>query len=260
MGAGTVEKVGMSFSAALDQEVCDALDPQVLEEPRQVDAIVMAGSSDDRGTVLERLDASTGRSIGDDHARERAEGVGQDLGIERSSGSRIEHDAKASEGFSSIQVAGTYRQRWVVGDDGVDAHQDGVGGSAEAHGELATGRAGDPLRFAAGGSDLAVHGHGGFDGDEGRLMYDPVIERFVQLVRFPFQNARSDLDAGAAEDFKTASGMDWVWVGGCDHDPSDPGLTNCVGARRGSAMGTAGFECDIKGCTPGGMTLLGGIA
>ncbi len=83
----------------------------------------------------------------------------------------------------------------VVGEDGADAGEDGVGGVAEELDLVAGGGAGEPVGLVGEArgwwwGEFAVDGEGGFEGDEGRAVLDEVGEGIVEVAGLLLEGRR----------------------------------------------------------------------
>lgn len=105
---------------------------------------------------------------------------------------------------------------------------------------------GDPFGFTAFRGDLAIECHGAFGDDEWAAMDDPVVEGFVELGGFAFEEAVGDFEAGGTEDLESRALMSRIWIGGSDEDAFDAGGDDCVCARRSSSVAGTRLEGDVE--------------
>ncbi len=190
-----------------------------------------------------------------------------ELRVERDAEVGVEDDAEqgATAGLTAgAENAAAVGEWWVVGEDGADAGEDGVGGVAEAL-DLGAGRgAGEPVRLVGGsglrgGGEVAVDGKGGLEGDEGRVVLDEVGEGVVEVAGGLLEDAESDFDSGGAE-FGDALAADLgVGVFGGDDDTGDAGGDEGVGAGAGSSVVGAGLEGDVGGGSGGVEAAFAGL-
>ena len=148
-----------------------------------------------------------------------------------------------------VRAADAGRQHRVIGERGADPDRDRITRRPPLVGELAAALAGDPLRVAAAGRDLAVERHRGLEQDPGAAGAGVLAERLVQEPRAGRDLAvrRHHLDALVAEDPEAASGGVLGRVIGRDHDAGDPGLADRVGAGRRAAVVAARLERHVHG-------------
>ena len=123
---------------------------------------------------------------------------------------------------------------------------------AEAVDFGAGGGAGDPVGFLegardGGGSEFAVGGEGGLEGDEGLAVLDEVGEGVVEVAGGLLEDADGDLNSGGAEPGDSLTADERVGIDGGDDAAGDPGSDECVGAGWRAAVVGAGFEGDVSG-------------
>lgn len=123
----------------------------------------------------------------------------------------------------------------------------------------AGGGAGDPLGLTARGGDATVEGHGGLEGDEGGTADDPMVEGLVEAGGGVALRTEANLEARAAQQFETASGVAGVGVGGGDDDALEAGGDEGVGAGGGTAVSGTGFEGDVEGGAVGALAATAGV-
>ena len=106
------------------------------------------------------------------------------LRISRGSISAAGADANRArrEEFSAARLAGAIGQARIIGEDGADAREQGVGGVAQVLDCLARCFARDRSGRAGALGDLAVERERAFQGDEGKAGSNPFGEIFVQLA------------------------------------------------------------------------------
>ena len=194
-----------------------------------------------------------------------------DLGVEGDAEVGVEYDAKQGAATwlaVGAQEAAAVGEKRVVGENGADAREDCVGGVAKELHFVASGGPGEPVRLIGETrcrwwGELAVCGESGFEGDEGSAVLDEVGEGFVEVAGLLFEDAESDVDVGRTEAGDALAADTGVWVLRGDDAAGDSGFDERVGAGRGAAMVTAGFERDVGRCTlsgdsSGGCLLEGG--
>ncbi len=159
-------------------------------------------------------------------------------------------------------------ERGVVGENGADAGEDGVGGVAE---ELRVGAgrgAGDPVwrGGCAGGSrrrEFAVDGERGFERDEGTAMLNGEGEGVVKAASLLGQGMGGieevDFDVGGAEFGKALSADEGVRVNGGDDAAGDACGNECVGTGAGTAVVRARFEGDVGRGSANAVVESGGL-
>ena len=180
---------------------------------------------------------------------------------------RGERDAEVgvennAEKRAPTRKSGAVGELRVVGEDGADAGEDGVGGVAEELHMVARDGAGEPegLVGRAGGggwSEFAVDRECGLEGDKGSSMLDEVGEGVVQIAGWLFEDAESDFDVGGAKFLDALAADQGVGVLRGDDAASDAGVDEGVGAGRGAAVVAAGLEGDVGGGTLGGNAAVG---
>jgi len=105
--------------------------------------------------------------------------------------------------WATAAKAAAIGEHGVVGEDGVDASERGIGLPAQwLHGGSRF-LAGDPKwrvsqMLAGGRCDAAVEGHGDFHQYEGALVLNPAGEAFVEAAGFGLAEADRDLDSRGA--------------------------------------------------------------
>ena len=179
---------------------------------------------------------------------------------------RVEDDAEersaaglavGAEDVAAVGEAG------VVGEDGADAGEDGVGVVAEELDLLTGGGAGEPVRLVGraqcGGGQHAVYRSRGFERDEGDAVLDEVGEGVVEVAGGLLQDADGDFDVCGAELGDSLAADLGVGVLRGDDATGDTGGDEGVGAGAGAAEVAAGFEGDVGGGSFGGDATLGGL-
>ena len=174
-------------------------------------------------------------------AEELAGGWGPEMGVEDDAQER-----------SAARQAGAIGEGGVVGEDGANAGEDGVGGVAEVVDLSAGERAGEPDGGGGGAGDgrwgeTAVNRERRLEGDEGALALDKVGERQVEGTGRALAGAEGDCDAGVAENGEATAADERVGIGGSNDDASDAGLNEGDGAGTGPAVVRAGLEGDEGG-------------
>ncbi len=173
----------------------------------------------------------------------------------------VEDDAKERAAAREGAAVG---ELGVVGEDGADAGEDGVGGVAEELHFVARGGAGEPegLVGIAGGrrrSEFSVDRKRGLEGDEGGSMLYVVGEGVVQVAGWLFEDAKGDCDVGGAKFLNALAADQGVGVLRCDDAAGDTGGDESVGTGRGAAVVAAGLERDVGGGSFGGEAAGGGL-
>jgi len=179
----------------------------------------------------------------------------------------VEDDAKERPAAGEIvgaEDAAAVGELRVVGKDGADAGEDGVGGVAEELNLLSGSGAGEPVRLigeARGGwgSKFAVDGERGLEGDKGSFVLDEVGEGFVEVAGLLLEDAECDFNVGGAESLDALATDMGVGVLRGDDAAGDAGFDECVGTGWGAAVVAAGFEGDVGGGAPGGDVALSGL-
>ena len=107
------------------------------------------------------------------------------------------------------------------------------------------------VRSVGSGSEFAVDGECGFEGDEGAVVLDGksegVVEVTCALGEVTFRGGYADVDAGGAEAGDARVADLWVGVYGGDDAAGDAGGDERVGTGAGAAVVGAGFEGDVGG-------------
>ncbi|MCU1320298.1 MAG: hypothetical protein JWP98_1816, partial [Edaphobacter sp.] len=184
-----------------------------------------------------------------------------ELRIERDAEVGVEDDA---EERTAARFAAAVGEEGVVGEDGADAGEDGVGGVAEEVNLGAGGWAGEPVRLVGETmgwrrGEFAVYREGGFEGDEGGLGADEVDEGFVEVAGWLLEDSDGDFDACGLE-FDDASSADLrVGVDGSYDAAGDSGCDEGIGAGAGAAMMGTGLEGYVCGGVFGGGASFGGL-
>ena len=105
-------------------------------------------------------------------------------------------------------------------------------------------------RFVRRRSDLAVKGHGGFQGYQRRAVTDVAGEGLVQAASLFLQSADFHVDAHGPQFFESASTHFGIGIGhGRDHAMNARGNQRLGTWRRTALMGVR-FEIDVKRCAP----------
>jgi hypothetical protein len=161
----------------------------------------------------------------------------------------VEDDAEQG---SASGLTGSVGQGWVVGEDGADAGENGVGGVAEALDFFSGLGTGEPVRLVGsagllGGSEIAVDREGGFEGDEGSVMLDEVGEGVVEVAGWLLKDSEGDFDPGGAESSDALAADLRVRVFGGDDDSCDARCYKGVGAGASSSVMGTGLEGDVSG-------------
>ena len=160
---------------------------------------------------------------------------------------RIEDDAQER---APARKAGAIGQGGIVGEDGADAGEDGVGRVAQTMDFGAGLGAGEPVgRCGAASlgrrSEVAVGGEGGFEREERAPMLDGVGEGQVELACRLLFDADADGDAGGVKLPEALTAYERVGIF-CGHDAAgDAGGNQGVGAGGGAAVVRAGLEGDV---------------
>jgi hypothetical protein len=145
----------------------------------------------------------------------------------------------------------------IVGQDGVDAGEDGVGGVAEELHLVSRGGAGEPeglVGIPRGGwwSQFSVDGQCSLEGDEGGAVLDGVGEGVVQIACRLLEDAERYFDVASAEFLNALAADLWVGVLRGDDAAGDASSDEGVGAGAGASVMTAGLEGDVGGGSFGG--------
>src|SRR4051812_21090799 len=153
--AGVEERAG-EVRAALEQDRGHVAVAELLERRAHARVLVLAGGDEHlRPGGLERGRLLARRGARDDDGQRDLRRRLDELAGEREPRERVE-DHAARLAVHAVDARGQLR---VVGQRGPDADGDGVDGRAPAVGEPAAVLAGDPLRVARRGRDLAVERH-----------------------------------------------------------------------------------------------------
>jgi len=152
----------------------------------------------------------------------------------------------------SFRLARAGSQTWIVGQDGTDPHQYGIGLSAQKVNDLPRGWAGDPPRFAPRGRNLAVQRGGDLERDEWAAGDETRAVRFDQAIRLGSANADIHPKAGPAQ-FRQAPATNFgVRIARGGYDSPDSIRNNKRDTRRRAFIEMAtGLQRDIEGSAVG---------
>ena len=259
MEEGAVER-----GAALEEEALNVSVGEDLEDFFQIEVNGFGLKDFNFGAFLaegfDSFEWSAGR--GDD---EEIVGCGADkLGMERCAEVGIEDDAEegASAGFAvGTENSAAVGEGGVVGEDGADAGEDGVGCVTEVLDVRPGLGIGEPVGLPGGAGcgrwgKISVGGEGRFQGDERGVVLNEVGEGFVEATGRLLEDAGGDFDTCGAEFGDALSTHERIGIFCGDDYAGDPCVDESVGARgRASVVGT-GFEGDVGGCTFGGSACL----
>jgi hypothetical protein len=132
----------------------------------------------------------------------------------------------------------------VIGQRGADAARHGVALRSPPMRQAARVLAGDPLRVARPGRDLAVEGHRRLEEHPGQSGAGVLAERLVEQPRPGGELAVGDRDVDAlvAQDARPPAGGLLRRIVGGDDDAGDARLQDRVRARRGLSLVTARLQ------------------
>ena len=191
--------------------------------------------------------AARGARARDDDDQPLLARLGDELRVERQARRRSRRRRARGWRATAGDAGGQLR---VVGQRRADADRDGVDRGAPAVRARTAGLAGDPLRVAGVGGDLAVERHRRLEQHPRAAGARVLAERLVGQPRAARQLVAgvgdADLDALVAQDPQTAAARLLGRVVGADHDAREPGRDDRVGARRRLALVAAGLERHVE--------------
>src|SRR4051794_15755822 len=245
---GVEERPG-EVRAALEQDRRHVAVAELIERRAHAGRLVLAGGDEDlrpgrleRGRLLARGGAR-------DHDGQRDVGRRLDeLAGDRQAGGRVEDHAPRL----AVHALDACRELRVVGQRGPDADRHRVDRGAPVVGELTARHAGDPLRVAGRGGDLAVERHRRLEQDPRATSPRVLAEGLVAEARAGGELAvgHHDLHALVAQDPETAAGRLLGRVVGGDHDARDAGPHDRLRARGRLAVMAARLERDVERRAP----------
>jgi hypothetical protein len=146
--------------------------------------------------------------------------------------------------FPGLEADGKLR---VVGQDGPGTDEDGLAGAAEPVGDLAGGRAGDPLGMAGRGGEFTVEGLGPFADHPRQMLPVKFKEPGTELLGLIGHQPDLDLDSGPGKGLEAFSGDFFGWIAGSRNNLFNSGGDDGITARGRFAPMATGFERDVEG-------------
>lgn len=243
-----VEEGGMDGGPAFDDEGLDVALAEGLEQLSEFEAALGALKFEEGDAALEEGLAPCGRGIGgssDDDGCGWLEDARGGVGA----AACVEDDADGLAGGGLAVGAGG--ERWVVGEDGAAADEDGVDSGAVAVGASDGGFAGEPGDSGGGGADGSIEADGDFGDDVGDSELSPFEVGAEEVDDGLCTVADFDFDAGVSEALDAFSADVRVEQG--DDDAPDAGGDDGFGAggRALAREGDAGFEGAVEGGAAG---------
>ncbi|MNF62061.1 hypothetical protein D3C84_437320 [compost metagenome] len=149
------------------------------------------------------------------------------------------------------QLIGTHGQPRIIGQHRIGAGQHHTGLRSQALHRGTGSGTGDPLAFATGHGGSTIQAHGQLDPHEGQAVLHTFEETFIEFARLAFKHTALCGDAGLFQALQAATGDCRVRVLHGRHHPCQPGVDQCIGARRGAAVMAAGLQRHVGGGTTG---------
>jgi len=168
--------------------------------------------------------------------------VGDNARIQGHTQVAVEHQAAGRDRLDQA-----HGQLGVIGQHGIDPHQQGVVLGAQPVGFDAALFRGDPFGVAGAGGDAAVQGLGGLEGYQRAFVKHKVAIAGVELGGFLLQDAREHFHTPGAQPVKALAIDQGVGVLHGGDDPDDAGLEDTFDAGAGAPLMAAGFEGHIEG-------------
>src|SRR5215218_3600060 len=212
-----VQEGARQVRAALEQDRGHAGGAELYERVLDAGRLVLAGGDDHVGARgLEPVGGAARGGARDDDRQRQLGGALDQRGVQRQAGLGVEDDPARLV----VHVLDPGGQLRVVGERGADAARDGVALGPPAVRDAPRVVAGDPLRVARAGRDLAVERHRGLEQDPGDARAGVLAEGLVEQPRAGGQLALGDhdLDALVAQDPEPAAGGLLRRVVGADDD------------------------------------------